>query len=344
MTFNSDAETALDPMEQLQEFHERHGRWFVMQQSAEGIAYALPLGHFDDAVALFRIDNDARNADAALARLCALSLSIGISRNRFIKCAQLQSPIPWPNDFDLSDFLDLGWTRSDIAAVKSLSDPTAKIHKRLRSAAGRLVSMPTFIAAKNELRAVWQRIPIGQRPAFPIARSARLLVGAGIVESQASDEIAGFIARLNRFCDEWHLLGLVSWEVPDVRGPLWVPGMASNDSLHYGSLSVTTPWHFPVLAEDGLGRIIEEEHRRLSAQRGILDIDSWETYATLLDLHYWEFVFSQRYSQQRIARFKTEMESVIAGILNLSVSRVQKLRKWLHALQRGSLKSLSGKR
>lgn len=337
--------SVLDPTKQLQEFHEVHENWFAPQQSAEGFVYALPMAHFDKAVALFRIDPGSRRADAALASLCALNLSIGLSINRFIKCAQLQSPIPWPNDFDLSDFLNLGWTRSDIAAVKSLNDPTAKIHKRLRSAAGRLISMPTFIAERNELLAIWQRLPIDQRPPFPIARSMRLVAAVDLVGSRASDELADFIARFDRFCDDWHLLGMVSWELPDVRGPRWVPGIASDDSLRHGSLTVTTPWHFPVLAEDGLGRIVEEEHRRLSAQRGILDVDSWETYATLFDLHYWEYVFSQRYSQQqRIVKFKIEMESVIAGILNLSVTRVQKLRKWLHALQRGSLKSLLGKR
>lgn len=100
-----------------------------------------------------------------------------------------------------------------------------------------------------------------------------------------------------------------------------------------------------MIAEDGLGRVLETELRHQAAIRGIKDGDSWETCASLLDIYHWESVLGQRYSsQQRVAKFKTEMEFVLAEVLNLSVGRIQKLRKWLHALRSGSLKSLQGKR
>jgi hypothetical protein len=157
--------------------------------------------------------------------------------------------------------------------------------------------------------------------------------------------MAEFVAEFDGFCDDWHLTGLVTWDLPEVRGPHWAPELAPDDMRRRGGLSVTTPWHFPVICEDGLGRLLEDEHRRQAAERGVDDEESWQTYAGLLELYHWESVFRKRYPRHQCVRgFVTEMNSALSDILDLSTDRVQKLRKTLHALQSGKLRSLRGRR
>src|SRR5262249_44075775 len=110
-------------------------------------------------------------------------------------------------------------------------------------------------------------------------------------------------------------------------------------------LSVETPWHFPVLAEDGLGRLLGDEHRRQAAERGVEDEQSWETYESLFQIHHWENVLRERYpGEQRVRAFSGGLDSALSKILDLSPDRVKSLRKRLRALQSGKLKSLLGRR
>ena len=100
-----------------------------------------------------------------------------------------------------------------------------------------------------------------------------------------------------------------------------------------------------MLAEDGLGRLLEDEHRCQAAERGVDDEGAWETYARLLEVHHWEYVLRSRYPRaQRVKAFVTKMEYAIGEILGFGNVRVQLLRKRLRALQSGTLKSLSGLR
>jgi hypothetical protein len=335
-----------DSSEELQRFRERHEAWIALEYGGEdGVAYSLHPEHFDACIGLFRLDDKCRGAELDLATVCDRNGAIGICEDRFIKYSLLQPPLAWPSHLDLSAFLELGWTQSDIAAVANLSNPTDKIHDRLRAAAGRLISMPAFLDARGRLRQAWRALPSSIRPLLPIARSGRTEAPEALGLELAPAAVAPFIQKFDEFCDEWHLLGMTTWDLPDVRGPNWVPGFADEDSLRRGDFTINTPWHFPVLNEDRLGGVLEDEHRRQAAERGIKDADSWASYSSLLDIYFWELVLCQRYSQQeRVGKFKTGMESVLSKIVGLSVARIQKLRKWLHALQTGSLKTLQGKR
>src|SRR5262249_12395394 len=121
----------------------------------------------------------------------------------------------------------------------------------------------------------------------------------------------------------------------------WVPGLNDDGATSRGDLTVTTPWHFEVLAEDGLGRLVEAEHRRQAALHGIEDGDSWPTYETMFRIHFHESVLLNRYSQRQCAKgFMLKMESVMSDILELNRDRVKKLRTRLHALQSGRLRAL----
>lgn len=333
------------PLEDLQKFQQSHADWIEQGTNDDEIAYSLSREHFDRCISLFRVSSATQQMETELVAICERNGAIGIATDCFIKYSLLEPQLAWPADLNRSEFRELGWDQTDIATVKSLKNPTEKINHRLRAAAGRLISMPTFVAGTKDLRIAWRSLPQGQRPHLPLARSSRFASVSEWDLQPAPAALAGFITKFDQFCDDWHLLGMTTWELPDVCGPQWVPGIASDDTLHRGKFIMTTPWHFPVLGEDGLGRILEDEHRYRAVKNGVKDAGSWETYAKLLEVHFWEHVLGQRYSQvQRVARFVTQMEFVLAEVLNLSVARIQKLRKWLAALQSGSLESLQGKR
>jgi hypothetical protein len=327
----------------LQQFREKHANWIALEHDDDDVAYCLHPEYVDASLQLFDLDANSREAEKDLATTCDRNSAIAVCGDRFIKYSLLRPLLTWPSNLDLSDFLAQGWDQTHIASIKNFSNPTEKINHRLRAAAGRLVSMPAFLSARDRVHQVWQQLPPRVRPLLPIARSARIAAAHKLDLEPAPAPLAAFIEEFDRFCDEWHLLGMSTWTLPDVRGPNWVPGLAPGDSLRRGELTVSTPWHFPVLAEDGLGPILEAEHRHQAAERGVNDAASWESYAHLLGIYYWESVLCSRYSaSQRKARFMTELEFLVGEILGLQVSRIRRLRTWLRGLQAGKRRSLLG--
>jgi hypothetical protein len=341
-----DGSSSWNPSDDLQWFREKHANWLALQQGGDDdVAYCLHPEHFNASLDLFKLDAKSREAERDLATICDRSGAIGISGDRFIKYSLLQPLLVWPSNLHLNDFIELGWDETQIASLKSLSNPTSTINHRLRAAAGRLVSMPTFKAAREKIRDAWLSLPPSKRPLLPIARSSLFPASHRLDLRPPTSALGEFMGKFDQFCFEWHLLGMATWDLPDVRRPIMVPGLASDGELRRGDLTVTIPWHFHVLAEDGLGPVLEAEHRHQASELGITDGASWETYAHLLGVHYWEIALCNRYSKaQRLAKFKTKMEAVLGKILDLKVSRVQRLRLWLRALQAGKIKSLQGKR
>ena len=103
---------------------------------------------------------------------------------------------------------------------------------RLKGAAGRLISMPAFLA-KERIRKLWNELPPQLRPTFPLARSSKLASSNGFDLSPAPTELTDFVAEFDRFCDEWHLLGMTTWDLPDVRGPHLVPSFSPRSTTQW---------------------------------------------------------------------------------------------------------------
>jgi hypothetical protein len=326
-------------------FCEAHSHWVDQRQDSHGVLHCLSPEDIDASLRLYRLELSSEAAERQFAALCDRHSSIGVCNGQFLRYALLRRPLSWPPDQELQEFSSLGWTPQDIACLRNMSDPTAKINHRLRAAAGRLISMPSFLAARDRIRELWVELPMQSRPDLPLARSTKLSSNKQPGLNRAPEALANFVAALDEFCDQWHLLGLTTWRLPSVRGPQWVPGLAPDDVRLRGDMTINTPWHFPVLAEDGLGRLLEDEHRCQAAERSVDDEENWQTYASMFKLYYWEIVFRERYPrQQRVKRFVTEMNSVLSEILELGSERIAKLRKTLHALQSGKLSSLRGRR
>ena len=329
------------PQQALQDFRQRHAVWLDLLEDNDGVAYSLPAAQIDSCLRLFNLHDDQVSAERSFAELCKEHTAIGVCGVQFVRTSLLTAPPPWPSKLDLSEFLALGWTESDIASVRSCTDPTARIHDRLRASAGRLIGMPAFLNAKSHLRRLWHTIPSATRPIFPIARSMKLASQGDLKLKPAPEPLLRFCREFDEFCDHWAILGLATWFVPDVKGPLWSPGIDSDDAARHGAQTLTTPWHFAAFKEDGVGEIVLNEHRRRAAKRGIQDYDGWEAYAGLFEVYYWENVLTERYGRsQRVKAFVTQLEMAIGEILSNSQDRVHELRKRLRALQAGRAQSL----
>jgi len=345
LTFSWNRADAKDPDYELALYLDARVTWVSAVQGNDGALYCFTAPRIDSCVQLFRLDQTAHVAELELAKLCDRHDAVGIYNGRFVRYPLLRPPLPWPPNEDLSDLLDHGWTERDIRQVQTMPDPTIKIHDRLRGAAGRLISMPSFHQAKAEVRRQWEVLPAKNRPQLPIARSLKAAPPEHFDAKLVREDVAAFFKLFDKFCDEWQLLGLTTWELPDVAGPLLAPALATAQSLQQGELRIRVPWHFPLVAEHGLGPVLQDEHDRQVAEHGLDDADSWESYGRLLQVYHWENVFFNRYARaQRVKRFVTQLEPVLGEILGLTRDRVQTLRKWLHALQSGKRTSLRGLR
>src|SRR4051812_36211839 len=307
--------------------------WFGERCASDDVVYSLHPSKINECLKLFRIDSDFGAAEREFAELCDRNNAIAVSHGRFLDYRLLRPLLPMPERSELIPCLELGWTESDVACLTNLKNPTAKINRRMRAAAGRLISSPEFLEQVAKIRDGWNKLPVEIRPALPIARSVEASsanVRLGL--EPAPPLLSDFIAEFDSFCDDWHLLGMATWNLPNVRGPNWVPGLAPEDLRQRGVLAVETPWHFPVLAEDGLGRLLEDEHRLQAAEHGVEDEQHWESYESLFEIYHWENVLQERYPrEQRVRGFFSGLETTLSGIVGLGSDRIKTLRKRLRA-------------
>src|SRR4051794_8034229 len=185
--------------------------WFGQRCRGEGVVYCLYPSDIDECLKLFRIDSDFCAAEREFAELCDRHNAIGVSRRRFIDFPLLRPLLPMPEKRELSPFLELGWTESDVASFVNLQNPTAKINRRLRAAAGRLICSPMFLSAIATIRERWDRLPVEIRPMIPIARSTKVpTANAALGLEPEPALLSEFMTEFDRFCDEWHLLGMAT--------------------------------------------------------------------------------------------------------------------------------------
>jgi hypothetical protein len=110
-------------------------------------------------------------------------------------------------------------------------------------------------------------------------------------------------------------------------------------------VTLTTPWHFPALDSDGLGDIAMERIRAERQRHGIDDERAWRQYGQLFRLDFWEQILRGRYANRPRPRdFVSRVERALADLLEVSLERVERLRKLHHALKAGRRRSLAGVR
>jgi hypothetical protein len=125
-------------------FLEVRQEWIADRYTGDELIYCLHPPQIHECLKLFQIHSDAFAAEREFTELCDRHNAIGVSHGRFLHYPLLRPLLEWPANVDLKPFLELGWTKADIACVVNLEDPTAKINRRLRAATGRLISSPRF--------------------------------------------------------------------------------------------------------------------------------------------------------------------------------------------------------
>lgn len=241
----------------------------------------------------------------------------------------------------------LGWSEEQIANARIALGRADDMRLRLVSAAGKLVNTPAFLAERDALRARWTSLPPAVQPSLPL--SPILLFKDQPRESTRvtlPQDAVRFMVDFDAFCDKWQLNGLESWDLPAPCAPQWPKLQSAPDAAPAsGDTVLFTPWHFPALKSDELGRAVMERHLADRHRHGIDDSRSWQVYAQLFRLDVWERVLRVRYSDRARPRgFVREMEGLLAELLQVSLDRIERLRKLHAALVAGKRHSLKGVR
>ncbi len=339
------------------EFLSRHAAWVKDRLAESDELFFVPIA--GETVAFgtaFGAGADECAAEQAFTEVCRTCHIVGVrvdprrieSSARFIQYDGLEPLRDVAND----SFLELGrqrlgWTDEQIENAGVALQRSTDMAERLVSAAGRLVCNPAFLAGRDALRGQWLDIKSPERPRLPLLPIVQVLEQPPETkEKTLSDQAAEFVKAYEAFRQEWQINGFENWELPRPCAPQW-PDFRSpqGGDPPSGTLALSTPWHFPVLESDNLGRVAMEQHLADRRLHGVDDARSWQVYAQLLRLDLWERILHGRYVDNfRSARFSTDLVGLLADILDISSDHVEKLLRRHRVLTSGKLSSLAGLR
>jgi hypothetical protein len=216
----------------------------------------------------------------------------------------------------------------------------------MQAAAGRLLATPSFLADRDRLKALWQKLPTSERPPlplYPVCRATQVPPDATALP--ADSLVSEFWTEFKRFCHEHQLLHLATWSLPFPQGPELTGILSSKDEVEQGTMRTRIPFHFPLQKSDDAGTAVSSLHTRQNEERGIHDQGKWESYASMLLIAHWEHVLLNRYlKSKRVPQFVAKLEGKLAAMLGLSPERAQRLRLWLRHLRTSKLQSLASVR
>jgi hypothetical protein len=329
------------------DFASRHRSW--LERIPSDPLYSLP----ESAIARLErprlkhpplLDVDGATAERDLLALCRRSNAIGFAAGQPILYSYLNlSP---PRSFR-EDFPDHEWTEEQWASVRSLEEELDRVDLRLKGYAGWLATEQPFLDAVGALESRWRRLPHGQRPDFPLRRTAPILSRSRKAKPvPAPQVVAAFAADYDAFCDRWGLIGMASWDLPEPQGPL-IPSLLSEGALALPThgLHIVLPVHYPLgLNAEFLGKILKFQ-RDLAADRGIsrtaAGLPHHEAYATILEVVHWERVITGRFGRgARRPGFVGLVVEAVAEAIQREVNLVEKWRKAVSACRRGRRSSV----
>jgi hypothetical protein len=286
------------------------------------------------------LDAAAAAAERGLLALCCRYHAVGFGAAGPIVYPYLD---PSPPRSVRERFPDMpSWTEADWADVEPAESKAVVANRRLKGYAGWLVTEPPFLAAVAALKARWHRLPAGQRPAFPLRRTAPTLGDADKAGPQTvPEEVAGFAADRDAFLDRWGLIGMASWDLPEPQGPLF-PSLlgVGAPALPGHALHLVLPLHYPLAHDDDLLRQILGLQRGLAADRGLdrtaAGLPHHGAYTTILEVEHWERVVTGRYGRGTRRRgFIGLVVEAVAEAIGREVDLVEKWRKAISACRRG---------
>ncbi len=311
-----------------------------------GCLLSLPGDWFKDSdvgapcLKLFVLDALELHAEQRLAALASEFRAIGFSSMIALKSDAIVEPPAAPNLDWLKrmaaayrDDPSLAWAQdnknlADAAAVSNLLD---RLSERARSLSGRCITNSEFLAERDSLRTLWEDLPEADRPTFPLTRPPKAESADAVPQSRPlSEPHTRFVHGLVRLLDDWDLDRLVTWDLPESRGP-------SLGFSEHGRHKIDLPPGFPIHKEDRLGDYIRQNQESIAEQSGIDDVERWKTYLNYLRLHYWNSLLRDRYLKaRRVKGFVGNLEYQLGSLLGLSAGTVKNTLKALRGKQRGS--------
>lgn len=332
---------------EIVEFQMKPDEWFAERRAECDSVYCLPEQLLESPrglTRLFGLSNEQLQAELNFSAGCSAHGAIGIYNGQWIKYEWLNPTGPQGSD----DYLrkEKRWTEEMIREYREdVSPKLASALLRTKASVGRRIASPDFLSELSGLKNEWQQLPEDKRPSFPVNRalpfpSLQKLKAHQVEWLSRARASAGFAERFSRFCDHWEISHIVSWELPVPIGPQWPAITPQGDTK---TTTLMTPVLFPIQTTDQVGIAAAVDHNRRSHERGIDDHSHWKKYAQFLDIHHWETVLRARYTNNTRHRpFVTELQSILATLIHVDVSRLRKLQGWLSALQSGSRQSLDG--
>lgn len=279
-------------------------------------------------------DSRAAGAESTFTKFCEQSGSVGWWSGlpvQFTVLDTVSTRIP-PNVLAL-----LGWARFD-TIIQDLFGRCDNIRERLRGMVGWLLTEPTFLMEVAEVRHLFEKIPLSQRPWFPLGR----LLAAH--ERVPEGPLCAFGDALGQLLDRWELTGLASWDLPIPQGPL-MPNLLPVGALAQprGGVRMHVPTGFPLEVDDKLHTQIAQAQRR-ETMRAELDASHagtphYVTYGRMFQLIHLERAVRSRFAIAPVG-LVGRIEEAAADVLGVSLERVQRLRKVISACQRGNRASV----
>jgi len=325
---------------ELAEFRRCHPAWAAQFTGNEPV-YSIPLPAIECLAGPARAGNlplfDAATAEVerAFTRLCEDNHIVGV---------QADGPVSFPYLTVERSELGAGiaafnWSVAQMDTLRGLSTAGDETRRRLRGVIGWLLTEPMFLAQVDEVRCLYEAIPVTARPRFPLAR---LLLAPN---ADGGEPFRAFTEGLVRLLDRWGLMNLASWDLPNPQGPLlpnFLPEGSPARPAH--GVWVYVPVHYPLQGDDALQRQIAGFQRSEVAALGIdpsfAGNTHHETYERMFRAIHLERTIRSRFSHPPRG-LVGRIEAAAEAALHLSVERVQRLRKMIARCQAGRRASVT---
>lgn len=311
-----------------------------------GCLLSLPASWFKDSgvgapcLKLFELDVLELRAEQRLAALASEFCAIGFSSMMTLKSDAIVEP-PAAPDLDWlkrmaashrdDPAFDWAQDNKNLLNAAAAGDFLDRLSPRAWSLSGRCISSPKFLSDCNSLKILWNAIMEADRPSFPLTRLRKAESSDAVPQCRPlSEPLTRFFHGLVKLLDDWDLDRLVTWDLPESRGPNLGPD-------EHGVHQIDLPPAFPVHKEDQLGDYVRQNQEAIAAKSGIDDVEKWKSYLTYLRLHYWNTVVRNRYPIDRqVKGFVGALEHELGSLLGLSEGTVRNNLKALRGKQRSS--------
>ncbi len=343
--------------------------------------YAIPSIVVPDLSSSNLFTREQLKVEKAFAVQCELQSSLGFRHGHAVRYGLLTAD---SSNILLGQAESPNLTRADILGLTALGRPLDSKRERLLGVAGRLITLPRFLAATLELRKEFEALPEDVRPPWPLQRSFRIpghdrsnsdgklspipdalgahagrngmFEGCEWEETSSEDDPAetstgaAFQRRLGNHLDTWGLSSLVDWHLPDPDAPLVPNPLAPGSPAEpRHGIHILLPLHYPLRGDDeDFMRRVKEAQRDRAEELGlppeVAGIDNYKEFAQILRLCHVQQVLCSRWPAKPPRGAVGLIEKAAARVLGITASSTRRLRTLSENLRSGKSSSIPRRR